>query len=315
MTGAAPLEGFFGKAPFALFVALSACEASDAAPSSRPKPQGGSSSVAGSDGNAAAGGGGAGREGNAQLGSDGGGPMPPPEVDVQCDVQEVLADKCQPCHDNDPPGRLFTHVDFLAPSYSSSGLTVAEEALRRLTLGPAERMPPPPYELSDDELEVLRAWLAAGAPAMRCDAPIAPSPSPYDTPSLCTSGVYWTGGASKFMHPGMACLNCHAGNDGPDVAAAGTVYPTPHEPDDCHGVSDATQAVVVLTGSDGVEHVLPVNSAGNFLFDGALARPYRAKVVYDGRERVMLQPQVSGDCNGCHTEQGEHGAPGRIFLP
>jgi hypothetical protein len=29
----------------------------------------------------------------------------------------------------------------------------------------------------------------------------------------------------------------------------------------------------------------------------------------------MSTLQSSGDCNGCHTEQGKNGAPGRIFLP
>ncbi len=177
-------------------------------------------------------------------------------------------------------------------------------------------MPPAPYSLSEEELEVLETWLGAGAPATGCDEFVEPSPSPYDTPTVCTSDVYWTGGANAQMHPGIACLNCHQGNNGPDVPAAGTVYPTPHEPDDCHGVSDATEATVVLTGADGVEHVLPVNAAGNFLLlEGTLELPYRAKVVYQGRERVMIQQQVSGDCNSCHTELGLRGAPGRIFLP
>jgi hypothetical protein len=117
------------------------------------------------------------------------------------------------------------------------------------------------------------------------------------------------------MHPGKACLGCHRGNSGPDVFAAGTVYPTPHEPDDCHGVSDETGASVVITGADGTEHVVPINSAGNFLLDVSVALPYRAKVVHQGRVRVMLGPQESGDCNACHTERGAMGAPGRIFLP
>jgi hypothetical protein len=43
--------------------------------------------------------------------------------------------------------------------------------------------------------------------------------------------------------------------------------------------------------------------------------PFRAKVVADGRERVMLMPQTNGDCNACHTESGKNGAPGRIVLP
>jgi hypothetical protein len=209
----------------------------------------------------------------------------------------------------------LTLSDFGASSTTSPEVSVAEEALRRLTLSTVERMPPAPFSLSAKELGVLRAWLEAGAPASRCGELVVPGPSPYDTATVCTSDVYWTGGASELMHPGGACLTCHEGNGGPDVSAAGTVYPTPHEPDDCHGVSDALEASVVLTDADGVEHVVPVNSAGNFLLGGALALPYRAKVIYQGRERVMIQQQTSGDCNSCHTEAGLRGAPGRIFLP
>jgi len=29
----------------------------------------------------------------------------------------------------------------------------------------------------------------------------------------------------------------------------------------------------------------------------------------------MTAPQTSGDCNGCHTQTGANGAPGRITLP
>ncbi len=239
----------------------------------------------------------------------------PAVVDFPCDVQELLATKCQSCHGVDPPGLLLTLSDFSASSYTSPELTVAEEALRRLTLSTVERMPPAPYALTEKELSVLEAWLEEGAPAGGCNEFVEPNPSPYDTATVCTSGEHWLGGASDLMHPGMACLTCHQGNEGPDVAAAGTVYPTPHEPDDCHGASDETGATVVITGSDGVEHVIPINPAGNFLLEASLALPYRAKVVHQGRERVMIQQQQSGDCNACHTESGAKGAPGRIFLP
>ena len=43
--------------------------------------------------------------------------------------------------------------------------------------------------------------------------------------------------------------------------------------------------------------------------------PFTAKVTYQGRERAMTAPQTSGDCNGCHTQAGANGAPGRITLP
>ncbi len=124
-------------------------------------------------------------------------------------------------------------------------------------------MPPAPFPLSEAELGAFRTWLESGAPASGCGEFVEPGRSPYDTPTVCTSNVYWTGGADEFMHPGRACLTCHEGNEGPDVPAAGTVYPTPHEPDECHGVSEARR--VVLTGADGAEHVVPVNSGRKLL--------------------------------------------------
>ena len=43
--------------------------------------------------------------------------------------------------------------------------------------------------------------------------------------------------------------------------------------------------------------------------------PFTAKVTHQGRERAMTTTQTSGDCNGCHTQAGANGAPGRITLP
>jgi len=40
-----------------------------------------------------------------------------------------------------------------------------------------------------------------------------------------------------------------------------------------------------------------------------------ARVVRGDQERVMLSPQMDGDCNSCHTENGANGAPGRIVAP
>src|SRR4030095_1003320 len=96
---------------------------------------------------------------------------------------------------------------------------------------------------------------------------------------------------------------------------AGTVYPTAHEPDLCYGANGTNGAQVIITGADNQIITLIPNAAGNFYYGGALARPYRAKVVYMGRERVMGVAQTSGDCNACHTQTGAMNAPGRILLP
>jgi hypothetical protein len=132
----------------------------------------------------------------------------------------------------------------------------------------------------------------------------------------------WTLGDTKSpeMHPGVACDTCHkvlGSATAYPFDIAGTVYPTAHEPDDCYGITGAT---VVITDANHQDHSLPVNAAGNFynldyVIAGAIATPYTAKVVYNGKERPMITPQTSGDCNSCHNQQGTQNAQGRILLP
>jgi hypothetical protein len=80
-------------------------------------------------------------------------------------------------------------------------------------------------------------------------------------------------------------------------------------------VSDDSGAVIVITDANGQEFQLDVNSSGNFTSRESIATPYKAKVVTALGERPMLTPQTDGDCNSCHTPEGEQAAPGRITLP
>jgi hypothetical protein len=91
--------------------------------------------------------------------------------------------------------------------------------------------------------------------------------------------------------------------------------PTAHEPDLCNGANGTNSAQVVITGSDGVSTTLTPNGVGNFYYTGAVAKPFHAKVTYQGRERDMAAAQTSGDCNSCHTQTGAMSAPGRLILP
>ncbi|MEO8917524.1 MAG: hypothetical protein ABI488_08865 [Polyangiaceae bacterium] len=124
------------------------------------------------------------------------------------------------------------------------------------------------------------------------------------------------------MGPGRACNQCHADsnvasgeNDAPIFGFAGTVYPTAHEPTDCIGAG-SEGAEIVVTDANGQDWTQVVNETGNFSEDGVgFAYPYTVKVRYQGRERAMLTPQLTGDCNSCHTEVGTNAAPGRILLP
>ena len=152
-----------------------------------------------------------------------------------------------------------------------------------------------------------------------CGQTVEVPPNPYDTPLVCTSMNNWTGGnrESPLMRPGGACVSCHRQErEGPLFAIAGTLFPTAHEPNDCNGVATATGAQVVIAEANGAIHTLEVNQAGNFFLEApSFTFPYQAKVVYQGRERVMVEAQMNGDCNDCHSQDGRENAPGRIFLP
>jgi hypothetical protein len=157
------------------------------------------------------------------------------------------------------------------------------------------------------------------------------SPPPVDSvpsaaSSVCSSGRTWSAGdqGDPEMNPGRACIACHArpttpGDEerGPLFAVAGTLYPTLREPDLCSGVNGKSEIMPSVEITDAVGQVLTLepNRAGNFYFQGSVAFPIRARVLFDGKVREMHTPQSSGDCNGCHTEAGREGAPGRVLLP
>jgi hypothetical protein len=60
---------------------------------------------------------------------------------------------------------------------------------------------------------------------------------------------------------------------------------------------------------------LTLNSVGNFYSSAAIARLFRADVVYSGGARAVASADVEGNCNNCHTEHGASGPPGRVVLP
>jgi hypothetical protein len=242
---------------------------------------------------------------------------------MPCDVQALLSARCVSCHGAIPvlgaPMSLVTYSDLLAPARSNPALTVAELAVARMQSATAPMPPAPAARATSAEIAVVQSWNAAGNPQTACAAD-AGVIDPFSVPPTCTSHTTWTGGTrgSSSMNPGLACVACHAttGGEAPLFALAGTVYPTAHEPDLCNGVNRTTVgAQVVVVGADGRTITLVPNAAGNFTYEGNVALPFQAKVVYMGRERVMSTPQNSGDCNACHTQSGASGAPGRILLP
>jgi hypothetical protein len=107
--------------------------------------------------------------------------------------------------------------------------------------------------------------------------------------------------------------------EAPIFAFAGTVYQTAHEPDDCVGGpvdAGGDRAEVEVISATGLSYVAPVTNGGNFMLETtALAFPITARVRFRGRSRSMTEPQMTGECNSCHTARGKEGAPGRIQLP
>lgn len=257
-------------------------------------------------------------------------PPPPVETDLPCDVAATLAAHCWTCHGATPtpgtPSSLATRADLAAASVVDPSASNAERAVIRMR---AAMMPMPPVgsRVPEAEIAALEAWLAAGMPAGSCTIS-----DPWATPVQCSSGRTWTGGndESPLMRPGGACVSCHAA-EAPEkrFLAAGTVYPSAHEPDDCGGADTDGASIVELTDAAGRVFTIVPNSAGNFFLEpasredlqpggaraDAFELPYTARVRFEGRERVMLAPQTSGDCNACHTLGGASGAPGRIVLP
>ncbi len=239
------------------------------------------------------------------------------QTDLPCDVASVLANNCLGCHGDPPSGgapiSLVTYDDLIATN--SSGITYAQRALTRMTATSSPMPPAGSASVSAADIATFQAWVTAGTPMGTCGTTT--GTDPLNAAPTCTSGKFYSGhgDGSSQMDPGEACIACHdqSGGEAPRFGVAGTVYPTGHEPDLCDGV--AGDATVVITDANAVVYNLTVNSAGNFYSRSTMAFPIHAKVVVGGQERVMASAQTSGDCNGCHTQDGASSAPGRIVTP
>jgi hypothetical protein len=261
-------------------------------------------------------------------------------------IRELLTMRCLLCHGSPPlptvPGSLATIEDLRRPSKSDPGRTMAEMMLARIRNVAAPMPPAPGQPLSADEAGALEGWVRGGLPLEGCTSappggpgaldpardagpppmPRPPAgPDPFAAAPVCTSRSMYTGGEGPRMRPGDACISCHRRDDGPNFQIGGTVYPTAHEPSRCNG-ADAQGAVVTVTDAAGQTVTAQVNAAGNFYTSGRNLRPpFRAKVAFNGKERLMIGAVPVGDCNICHTQNGTTivtggpKAPGRILLP
>jgi hypothetical protein len=157
----------------------------------------------------------------------------------------------------------------------------------------------------------LRWWIVA------CALGACGGAGPADGGARCASGQTWKLGdqPTQVMYPGISCNTCHAQRGIFTFAIAGTVYGAPHEADNCFGVAGAS---VVITDANDASITLVTDVSGNFLVEPGeanVALPFTAQVVTDAGVNQMLASQTSGDCNGCHTQAGANGAPGRILTP
>jgi hypothetical protein len=254
--------------------------------------------------------------GGTDGGSDGGGGLP-------CDVQMVLENTCWSCHNKVPSGgapiSLASYADLTAVSKAYPGQSLAQRALARMMAGPNDsppQMPPPPVAaVAAADIATMSAWIKSGTPMGTCMPMM--GMDPLNAAPTCSSGFPDdTSSTRGNMQPGIACGSCHPN------WYAGTVYSTGHEPDLCDGANGPTanvaDAKVTIVGADGTRYPMTVHApSGNFYYAGtkAIGNQYTVELSYNGKIRKMITPQDSGDCNSCHADQGDQGAPGRITLP
>ncbi|HET6146689.1 MAG TPA: hypothetical protein VFH68_04100 [Polyangia bacterium] len=244
---------------------------------------------------------------------------------VPCDVQSVYQSKCTTCHAampvNGAPMPLVTRANLMAKSIVDAAQTFAQRTVVRMQSTTNPMPPAPGTRATTAEITTVNNWILAGYPAGTTTCGTGGgggTADPLNATARCTSGTMWTGGnnGSSSMNPGRDCIGCHAGEeDAPRFTIAGTLYPTGHEPNLCNGVNGSTGARVVIVDAANRTITLTPNAAGNFTSSTGITPPYRAKVTYQGRERIMPVAQTNGACNSCHTQNGTNGAPGRITLP
>lgn len=245
-------------------------------------------------------------------------------------VQSMLTNKCVACHGTVPLSgapSLVSYADLTRVAASDASKTNAEVALARIQNNASPMPPAPGASATAGEIAALSQFISDGYPKASCPTGGggatgtggAGTVDPLSAAPTCTSNTRWTQGneGSASMNPGEACINCHktTGGEGPTFSIAGTVYPTGHEPDLCNSKVGTSGAQIVIVAADGQTVTLTPNSAGNFSLRTSIKTPYQAKVTFQGRERLMLSAQMSGDCNSCHTQDGTNGAPGRVTVP
>jgi len=91
-----------------------------------------------------------------------------------CDVQPIVASRCERCHAEPPEhGAPFPLTDYAATQAHYQGEPIYERMARAVRSGamPPVTLPvePPVVDLDEDEVELIGAWSDAGAPSGDCD--------------------------------------------------------------------------------------------------------------------------------------------------
>jgi mono/diheme cytochrome c family protein len=243
---------------------------------------------------------------------------------LPCDVAAMVASNCLACHGPRGPNMpLLSLANFLAPAPSNPAITVAASVENRLH---STTQPMPPLgnpAPSATAVAAYDAWYAGGTQPGTCGSIDAGLLDGGLWPTSCASGNNWDAGTreSANMEPGQACLACHTSRGEADklYTFSGTVFAGLHEWNNCLDPAPAGGYVEII-GADGkaLTPVLYTSAAsGNFhsQVNVPVLLPYTARVWRNGVYTQMTTPQTDGDCNGCHTEQGASGAPGRIVWP
>ena len=255
---------------------------------------------------------------------------------LPCDVATVVAARCASCHGQTPTGgapiTLLSRDDFMKASAVDPQQSYGQRSVTRMQATSA--MMPPSVSAPQSAIDAMTTWVAAGMPAGPCDSVAAGKIWPPD--HTCLSGgtkpmpTPSDAHGSSTMAPGLACIACHSGtnfnNQNPGGLSEfgeihtfmGTVFAAPHEKDLCTPSLPVTGKVQILAAdSDTVLLQMSYGTSGNF-YGNLSSRPatWRARVITsNGATRTMAGPQSDGDCNTCHTVDGEQNAPGRIYLP
>ena len=276
--------------------------------------------------------------GNAVGGSAGGGDVGGGSTgtSLPCDIAPIVEKYCTSCHGDPPsssaPNSLLTVDQWKAPSASEPSKSEGQVSVERMA---STIIPMPPTGTMDPaEIQTIADWVSAGMPGGDCQPNTVEDPILNADP-VCTSGDMWPANSDFVfgkdraeMFPGMPCIDCHVNpqnygfNEHADrFEAAGTIFPTGHEPDRCAGLS-SNDVKIHIEDAGGHVYDLTPNAAGNFILEQPLTPPYSASVVTSTGERAMVYKPTSGDCNLCHTQDGSDGgeagapvAPGRIVLP